>query len=67
MRITAQTRARLLEHVPADGTAIGNTALMRALGWREHSYWYALDSLLEAGTIARARGRGGGGQAPSAG
>lgn len=60
-------RPRLLEHVPADGTAIGNTALMRALGWREHSYWYALDSLLEEGTIARARGRGGGGQAPSAG
>src|ERR1019366_360259 len=51
-------RARLLEHVPADGTAIGNTALMRALVWREHSYWYARDSLLEEGTIARARGRG---------
>jgi hypothetical protein len=52
-------RARLLEHVPADGTAIGNTALMRALGWREHRYWYARDSLLEEGTIARAKGRGG--------
>jgi hypothetical protein len=52
-------RARLLAHVPSDGSAIGNTALMRALGWSEHRYWYARDSLLEEGTIARARGRGG--------
>ena len=52
-------RARLLALVPSDGSAIGNTALMRALHWSEHRYWYARDSLLEAGTIARAKGRGG--------
>jgi len=52
-------RARLLALVPADGSAIGNTALMRSLKWSEHRYWYARDSLLEEGTIARARGRGG--------
>jgi hypothetical protein len=52
-------RAHLLALVPSDGSAIGNTALMRTLGWGEHSYWYARDSLLEAGTLARAKGRGG--------
>jgi hypothetical protein len=52
-------RARLLEHVPSDGSAVGNTALIRALGWSEHRYWYARDCLLEEGTVARARGRGG--------
>jgi hypothetical protein len=52
-------RARLLALVPADGSAIGNTALMRSLKWSEHRYWYARDSLLEEGTITRARGRGG--------
>ena len=52
-------RARLLALVPGDGSAIGNTALRRALKWSEHRYWYARDSLLEEGTITRARGRGG--------
>jgi len=32
---------------------------MRSLKWSEHRYWYARDSLLEEGTITRARGRGG--------
>jgi hypothetical protein len=45
--------------VPADGTAVGNTALIRQLGWAENRYWYARDSLLEAGVLVRARGRGG--------
>lgn len=52
-------RARLLALVPADGSAIGNIALMRSLKWSEHRYWYARDFLLEEGTIARAKGRGG--------
>lgn len=52
-------RARLLALVPGDGSSVGNTALMRALGWSEHRYWYARDSLLEAGAITRAKGRGG--------
>jgi len=52
-------RARLIAHIPPDGTPIGNTALMRVLGWNERRYWYARDSLLEEGAIARARGRGG--------
>src|SRR5262245_47874552 len=52
-------RTRLLALMPPDGTAIGNIALRRALEWSEHRYWYARDSLLEEGTIVRARGRGG--------
>jgi hypothetical protein len=52
-------RARLLAHVPADGSAIGNIALRGSLKWSERRYWYARDSLLEEGTIARAKGRGG--------
>jgi hypothetical protein len=52
-------RARLLALVPSDGSAIGNTALRRALKWSEHRYWYARDSLLEEGKITRAKGRGG--------
>jgi hypothetical protein len=52
-------RTRLLALVPADGTAVGNTALIRQLGWAENRYWYARDSLLEAGVLVRARGRGG--------
>ena len=42
-------RTRLLALVPADGTAVGSTALIRQLGWAENRYWYARDSLLEAG------------------
>ena len=52
-------RARLLALVPADGSTVGNTALIRQLGWSENRYWYARDSLLEAGAIVRAKGRGG--------
>ena len=52
-------RARLLALVPCDGSAVGNTALVRELGWAESRYWSVRDSLLEAGTIVRARGRGG--------
>jgi hypothetical protein len=52
-------RVRLLALVPSDGSAVGNTALRRDLKWSEHRYWYARDSLLEEGTIVRAKGRGG--------
>ncbi len=34
-------RAKLLAQVPADGTAVGNTALIRQLGWGQNRYWYA--------------------------
>jgi hypothetical protein len=52
-------RARLLALVPPNGSTVGNTALIRQLGWADNRYWYARDSLLEAGVIVRAKGRGG--------
>jgi hypothetical protein len=52
-------QARLLALVPDDGSTIGNTTLMRALKWAEHRYWPTRDSLIEAGMITRAKGRGG--------
>ena len=53
-------RTRLLALVPADGTAVGNTALIRQLGWAENRYWYARDSLLNVSVPRSAReGRGG--------
>jgi hypothetical protein len=52
-------RTRLLNLVPADGSAIGNVTLIRQLGWSEKRYWYARDYLLEAGTLVRAKGGGG--------
>jgi hypothetical protein len=52
-------RARLLALVPADGSTVGNTSLIRQLGWAENRYWYARDLLLGAGVVVRAKGRGG--------
>jgi hypothetical protein len=52
-------RAHLLALVPTDGSMVGNTALIRQLGWAANRYWYARDCLLEAGVIVRAKGRGG--------
>jgi hypothetical protein len=52
-------RARLLDLVPGDGTAVGNTYLIHRLKWAEKRYWYARDCLLESGELVRAKGRGG--------
>ncbi len=52
-------RTRLLNAVPADGSAVGNIALIRRLNWSEKRYWYARDYLLEAGVLVRAKGGGG--------
>jgi len=52
-------RARLLALVPVDGSAVGNTSLTRQLRWSADRYWSTRNALLEAGTIVRARGRGG--------
>jgi len=52
-------RERLLALVPTDGSTVGNTALIRQLGWAGNRYWYARDYLLESGVLIRAKGRGG--------
>lgn len=52
-------RVQLLDLVPIDGGTIGNTTLMRSLGWDEERYWRVRGSLIAEGTIERQRGRGG--------
>jgi len=52
-------RARLLNLVPVDGSAVGNVTLIRQLGWSDKRYWYARDYLLEEGVLVRAKGGGG--------
>lgn len=49
----------LLERVPADGAAIGNGTLRRALDWSQQRYERARDALLEKQVLKRAPGRGG--------
>jgi hypothetical protein len=56
--ITDGERESLLSHVPED-RGIGNTALMRVLGWEADRYWAVRDVLLDDGVIERGRGQGG--------
>lgn len=49
----------LLEHLPADGSAIGNGTLRAALGWDESRFEAVRDTLIAAGKVAKGRGRGG--------
>jgi hypothetical protein len=59
MRLWARTIVQIVRAywywVPGDGSAVGNTALIRQLSWTQNRYWYARDSLLKAGVIVRAR------------
>lgn len=50
---------QLLKRVPKDGTAVGNTTLMRELGWPEIEYREVRNHLLDRGQIELGRGRGG--------
>jgi hypothetical protein len=59
MSVTATDKEQLLVVVPFDGSAIGNTTLMRRLGWGEQRYWPVRDALIAEGVIERHRGRGG--------
>jgi hypothetical protein len=56
---TSEDRQRLLDAIPPDGAAIGNTTLMRRLGWTDERYWWVRDALIAEGAIERHRGRGG--------
>lgn len=49
----------LLARVPADGRAIANSTLLNALGWAADEYWEIRNRLVDKGTIAVGRGRGG--------
>jgi len=49
----------LLARVPANGTAVGNVALKKELGWEDEEYWTVRDGLIEKKKLALGRGRGG--------
>jgi len=51
--------AKLLAHVPPDGSTVGNLALMRRLGWDDATYSRVRDALCAAGQLTRGAGRGG--------
>ncbi len=48
-----------MKQVPTDGTAIGNTMLMKILKWSETTYWEIKKGLVERGELQLGRGRGG--------
>jgi hypothetical protein len=50
---------QLLDHVPADGTGIGNKSLRELLGWDEDKYWKIRDTLVDGEIIRLGRGKGG--------
>jgi hypothetical protein len=55
----AERESALLKAVEDAGGSIGNTSLMRALGWNDDDYWPVRERLVYAGRLERARGKGG--------
>lgn len=51
--------AQLLALISPDGTGTGNTTLIAMLGWDDDLYWSIRDRLVDRGTLALGRGRGG--------
>lgn len=49
----------LLGRIPTDGLGVGNTRLMRELGWDEDRYWNIRNLLIDRGVLEAGRGRGG--------
>ena len=56
---TNNSRGELLRWVPTDGTSIGNTTLLRSLGWERDDYFSLRDSLVAEGVLKLGHGRGG--------
>ena len=54
-----EQEAVLLKGVPEDGTAVGNTTLMRTLQWTPIAYWPVRNRLVERGFLELGRGQGG--------
>jgi hypothetical protein len=59
MARTSDDEDILLEHVPRDGSGVGNTRLMELLGWSPERYWRVRDALVDKSCLAVGRGRGG--------
>lgn len=49
----------LLDQLPGDGKTVSNITMQRNLGWSTDRYFVVRDGLVDAGMIARGRGRGG--------
>jgi len=49
----------LMDHVPEEGSGVGNEYLIKQLGWQRDKYWKVRDELLDRGVIERGKGRGG--------
>jgi hypothetical protein len=56
--LAQEQHALLKALLQSDGYA-GNVSLRRRLGWDEERYWRVRDSLVDAGLLARGRGKGG--------
>jgi type I restriction enzyme M protein len=56
---TASDLAAFLDHLPADGSTVGNGTFRQTLGWNENRYERVRQHLLDLGRIAKAPGRGG--------
>jgi len=52
-------RSFFLQHVPTDGSSIGNMRLRQILGWEEAQYNSVRDALVEEAILASGKGRGG--------
>lgn len=50
---------KLLSLVPQNGDTVGNTSLMRQLGWPEDVYWVVRNRLWDRGLLELGRGKGG--------
>jgi hypothetical protein len=50
---------QLLDIIPLDGSPVGNTTLIRELGWDAATYWDVRNRLVDRGVIEIGRGRGG--------
>ena len=55
----AELEARLLAHVPTDGTAIGNQSLAEQCGLAAPDFEAVRQGLIERGVLEKGRGRGG--------
>jgi hypothetical protein len=56
---TPELEQQLLDKIPTDGTGVGNTSLIRDLGWQEQDYWDVRNRLVDRGVLEVGRGRGG--------
>src|SRR5262245_36087815 len=54
-----ELEGQLLEKIPTNGTRVGNTRLIRELGWQEQDYWDVRNRLVDRGVLEVGRGKGG--------